>query len=334
MRRLLVSGVCSFLLLSGGRSVLAADPVHHTFRYLTTSGYLQTYETMTFSPDSGQLAISVGGKVSFIDVKAGRETGEYNASPFGISYSKSGERIYMIDNNQSLLLDTLTGEKVDFDFEVKPGYLGLSLEKQSGKLQISRISQEGPVAAIDGIAVGDELLGLGEGRGGELLNMTGRDVAEAVGYMKGPAGTYLRLRILPRGQFNEANAKTYIVRRQEGRQRGSEVKFITSPPVKIDENLVWCVSDGRHAFRSAFTAQPVAFLQTTDIENIGLYAISPDQRKFAVVARLRSKPLPKRRGGLRYRHAGSLGLHSSSQGFVLRHRFRSRQQSRSGGNLG
>ena len=118
--------------------------------------------------------------------------------------------------------------------------------------------------------------------------MTGRDVAEAIRYMQGPAGTYLQLRILPRGQFNDANAKTYVVRRQEGRKRGTEVEFITPPPVEIEDNLVWCVSDGRHAFRSAFTGQPVAFLQTIDVDNIGLYAISPDQRRFAVVAKLRS----------------------------------------------
>ena len=231
---------------------------------------------------------SVAGKVSFIDLKAGRETGEYNASPFGISYSKNGERIHLIGTNQSQLVDTLTGEKIDFDFDVKPGYLGLSLEKQSGKLLVSRISPGGPVAAIDEIAVGDELLGLRDGRSGELLDMTGRDVAEAIRYMQGPAGTYLQLRILPRGQFNDSNAKTYVVRRQEGRKRGTEVEFITPPPVEIEDNLVWCVSDGRHAFRSAFTGQPVAFLQTIDVDNIGLYAISPDQRKFAVVAKLRS----------------------------------------------
>ena len=148
MRHVLAFFALLFLSSSDGRPVLAEDPVHHTFRYLTNAGYPQTYETMTFTPDSNQLAISVAGKVSFIDLKAGRETGEYNASPFGISYSKNGERIHLIGTNQSQLVDTLTGEKTDFDFDVKPGYLGLSLEKQSGKLLISRISPGGPVSLL------------------------------------------------------------------------------------------------------------------------------------------------------------------------------------------
>lgn len=288
MRRLGGFFTLLFLLSSDCRPVLAEDPVHHTFRYLSSSGSPQTYQTMTFSPDSSQLAISVGGKVCFIDLKAGRETGEYDSSPFGIAYSKNGERIHLIGTNQISLIDTLTGDNIRFDVDVKPGYLGLSLEKQSGKLLISRISPGGPVAAINEIAVGDELLGLGEGQSGELSDMTGRDVAVAIGRMQGPAGTYVRLRLLPRGRFSDTNAKTYVVRRQEGRKRGTEVDFITPSRVEIDDNLVWCFSDGRHAFCSAFTAQPIAFLQTSDVENVGLYAVSPDQRKFAVVARLRS----------------------------------------------
>ena len=136
-----------------------------------------------------------------------------DAPSAGITPQRPASRTHLIGTNQSSLIDTLTGDKIRFDFEVKPGYLGLSLETQSGKLLVSRISPGGPVAAIDEIQVGDELLGLGEGRSGELSDMTGRDVGEALGCMQGPAGTYVRLRLLPRGQFSDANARTYEVKR-------------------------------------------------------------------------------------------------------------------------
>ena len=91
-----------------------------------------------------------------------------------------------------------------------------------------------------------------------------------------------------RGQFNDQNPNTYVVRRQAAQKRGNELQFVKPRPVRIDDNLVWCVSNDRHSFRNAFTGQPAAFLQTIDVNNIGLYAISPDQQKFAVVAELRS----------------------------------------------
>ena len=121
-----------------------------------------------------------------------------------------------------------------------------------------------------------------------MIEMTGRDVADAFKLLAGPAGTYLRLRLLPQGQFDEQNAKTYVVRRQEGQKDANGVQFVKPQPLAIDDNLAWCISGERHAFRSAFTGQPVAFLQTTDINNIGCCAISPDQQKFAVVATLRA----------------------------------------------
>ena len=53
-----------------GMMTRADERTHHTFRYLTTSGYPREFKTITFSPDSAQLAVSVAGKET-IDVAAG-----------------------------------------------------------------------------------------------------------------------------------------------------------------------------------------------------------------------------------------------------------------------
>ena len=94
-------------LSSGAVGVLGAEKrAHHTFRYLTDSGYPQIFKTMTFSPDSAQLAVSVAGKLDFIDVNLGRITGQYKAAPFSVTYTRDGGRVYMISTYQAVLLDT------------------------------------------------------------------------------------------------------------------------------------------------------------------------------------------------------------------------------------
>jgi DNA-binding beta-propeller fold protein YncE len=266
--------------------VLGADArTHHTFRYLTEAGYPQVFKVMEFSPDSSQLAVSVAGKVDFIDTNLGRVTGQYEMAPFSMAYTKDGERIYMISQYQSMLLDTLTASRIESKYTVSPGYLGVSLEKQSGKLLIKRIYEEGPLAKIDAIQIDDELLGVGEGRKGRVVDVTGRSVQQVIELLKGPAGTYLQLRILPRGQVGQQNARTHVVRRQPGEMVNGAIRFKDLAPADTAEQVAWCVSDGRHEFRSAATGLPVAQLLTIDIENIGMYAISPDYTRFAVVAR-------------------------------------------------
>ena len=245
---------------------------------------------MTFSPDSSQLAVSAARKVDFIDVNLGRVTGQYKLDAFSMAYTRDGGRIYMISEYRSALLDTLTGAEIKTKYKVTPGYVGIRLEKQSGKLLIRHIFEGGPVAALNTIEVGDELIGIAEGRNGTVRDVTGRDVPEAIDLMKGPAGAYLRLKTLPRGQFGKHNAQTHVVRRQPGTMVGNAMRFSELPSADTDENLAWCIADQRHEFRSAASGSPIAQLVTIDINNIGICAISPDQKKFAVVARQKADP--------------------------------------------
>ena len=211
--------IVAVVVLSSGTvgTVDAEDRAHHTFRYSTDAGYPQTFNTMTFSPDSSQLAVSVAGRVDFVDPNLGSITGQYQATPFSMAYSKNGERIYMISRSRRILLDTLTGSRIETKRAVTPGYLGFRLGKQSGKLQITHLWEGGPVAAIDGIQVGDELVGIGDGRNGNMRDVAGRSLKDALDLLAGPAGTYVQLRILPRGKFGKHNVSTHVVRRQPGK---------------------------------------------------------------------------------------------------------------------
>lgn len=271
-------------------SAVAADDAgttgsHFTFRYLTDYGSPQTFRTLEFSPDSSQIAISVAGNVDFIDCASGRVTGKFKSSPFSVTYTRDGSKIYMISQYESLLLDTLTGAKLTPRFELKPGYVGLGLELQSGKLLIKRIAPGGPASQADGLSIGDELIGFSEGRNGEMYDLTGRSVKDAIERMKGTAGTYFRVRVLPRGKFSEQDARVHLLRRTEMKQAGSGNTYVKPTPTKITDNLAWCVYERKHQFRDPNTGMPLVNLETIDINNVGLYAISPDQQRFAVVSR-------------------------------------------------
>ncbi len=274
----------------GGGSVVSADEAvktgsHFTFRYLTDYGSPQTYNTLAFSPDSSQIAVSVAGNVDFIDCASGRVTGQFKSSPFSVTYTRDGSKIYMISQYESLLLDTLTGAKLKTQFELTPGYVGLGLESQSGKLLIKQITPGGPAAKADGLSVGDELIGFSEGRNGEMYDLTGRSVKDAIERMKGTAGTYFRIRVLPRGTFSENDARVHLLRRNEMKQSGAGNTYIEPAPAIINDNLAWCVYERKHQFRDPKTGTPLVNLETIDINNVGLYAVSPDQKRFAVVAR-------------------------------------------------
>lgn len=282
--------VVTFALLCICSAVVSAvEPgAHHTFRYLTTSGYPRTLKTMTFSPDGNQLAVVVGGTVDFIDTRLGQVTGQYKASPFMLRYTRDGGRLYMIESSRDVLLDTLVGSQIETRYQIKPGFVGFKLEKESGKLLIKKIFPGGPVSDVPGIGINDELVAVAQGRNGSMRELVGREVQEAIKLLKGPAGTYLQLQILPRGKFGKDSLTTHVIRRAPGEIVGDSVRFLELAPVTAGDTLAWCVVDGRFEFRDTQTGTPIAQLNTIDVSNRGLGVISPDQSKFAFVARTKS----------------------------------------------
>lgn len=269
------------------QTAFAADRTHHTFRYVTSSGYPNTFNTMTFSPDSSQLAVAAAGKVDFINTSLGRVTGQYKLSPFAIGYSKDASSLLMLAGYGSVLLDTLTGSKQPMNYQVEPGYLGIRLERINGKLLITQIESGSPVMAAGGIQVEDELIGVAEGRHGYMRRVTGQDPTRVVETLKGAAGAYVQLKVLPRGTFGEESAKVHLVRRMPAEVNGESRRFKEIATPDIRDNLVICQSKTRqHEFRNAGSGSLVAQLETIEIKNVGQIAVSPDQKKFAVVSQL------------------------------------------------
>ena len=278
----LIPALC--LLVAMHTTAVAGD--HHTVRFLRDSGTAQSLRALTFSPDGSELAVSTSvDQVSFIRTSDGEITGHFDMTPFSMAYSSDGSRIYMISERRRELIDVAKGSAIKFQTQQQPGFVGISLAKRNGKLLISKIETGGPVDRQGKINVGDELVGIGQSKAGRMTDLLGSSVATAIRGIKGPAGTHVRFKIIPKGQLRPT---AYTITRQPKIQIDGELSFAPFQGENVQDRVVWCVQEGRHTFSDAGTGRTVASIETEDIKNVGQIAISPDSSKFAVLSYLRS----------------------------------------------
>ena len=165
------------LLPASVHSGVAFAQTHHTIRFVYDSGSAKAIRCMTFSPDGKTLAISTSGsRVTFVRVKDGEIVKEYQASPFSMGYSQDGSRIFMVSEQRFLLLDTKRLTPLKFDNTWEPGFVGILLEKRNGKILIESLSAGGPVEKLETIRAGDELVGVGQGKAGNIRSVIGKSV--------------------------------------------------------------------------------------------------------------------------------------------------------------
>lgn len=276
-----------FMMCLGVSAVVAGDdePLHYSFRYHTSYGSPETMHAMTFSPDSRQLAVSVSDHVDFIDTQDGEILYQFKASPFSLRYTQDGKRLYMISRFESQLLDVQSGVVWPTQYQPVMAGLGINLEVHNGKLLIKSMVRGGSAAAGEALQVGDELVAFSEGQNGEMRRTTGWSLESATEALQGYAGTFARVTVLSRGSFGAKNEKTFTLRRTTGTHSGRSGNDPLTGQNALPKSLAWCMVDSQwHEFRDAATGNPVAHLETIDIRNVGRYAISPDESKFAVVA--------------------------------------------------
>ena len=270
--------------------VMAAMPaeeqhVHHSFRYQSSYGSPYDMQAMTFSPDGRQLAVSVSDHVDLIDLQAGEVMYQFKARPFSIKYTRDGRRLYMISPSEACLLDVQSGVVVPTSYRQVKSDPGINLEQRNGKLLIKSLVRGGSADVSESLQVGDEILAFSNGQNGKMERITGWSLESAKEALRGYNGTYARLTVLPRGRYGAKNEKTLTLRRTVAGGNGPGGVPSVLGERSFSQSLAWCMQ-GRdwHEFRDTASGQPVSHIQTVDIENIGLYALSPDQKKFAIVA--------------------------------------------------
>ncbi|MFO0979083.1 MAG: hypothetical protein U0996_21920 [Planctomycetaceae bacterium] len=261
------------------------DPhVHHSFRYETSYGSPLEIRTMAFSPNGQQLAVSVNNQVELIDLDRGEIIREFKSRPFSMKYTQDGKRLYMISESDTHLLDVSSGTVIPTTNRHMQSDPGINIERRNGKLLVKSLVPGGSADASESVQVGDELVAFSNGQNGEMERITGWSLEAAKTALEGYPGTFARVTILPRGQYGARNEKTLTFRRTVS--LGSR-QVLHSPWKKQNypKAIAWCMQGSKyHEFRDAATGQAISHIETIDIENIGRYAISPDQKKFAVVA--------------------------------------------------
>ena len=264
--------------------------LHHSFRYQTSYGSPHDMHTLTFSPDSRQLAVSVSDHVDFIDLQQGEILYAFQARPFSMKYTRDGKRLYMISFDQGRLLDVQSGVVVPTTYQQVMSAPGISLEERNGKLLIKSLVRGSSADVSESLQVGDELVAFSDGQNGEMNRITGWSLESATEALRGYDGTYARLTVLPRGRYGAKSEKTLTLRRTTANGTGQSSRASASGKRTMPPALAWCMLGSQwHEFRDAVSGQPVSHIQTVDIENVGLYALSPDQTRFAVVARRKDR---------------------------------------------
>lgn len=259
------------------------DIASSTYRYVTESDYPQSYSTMAFSPDGSRLAISVGNKIDIINTELNEITGHVKSLAHTMGFSRNGEKLMIISDYDRRLVDMTVGSDRQIPSKPNPGRLGLGLEQRNGKLLVSSITSGSPIEKNGEIKIGDELMGIGEGRGEEILKTFGWTVDNAIAKLAGPAGAYVQLKLMPKGK---STPKTHIVRRMPATDANGKTTFGELPKPDLNDRLIRVMRDGRHSFDNVSTGQTVLEISLQDI-NYYMSAYAPTAQRFVAIGKVR-----------------------------------------------
>ena len=207
--------------------------------------------------------------------------GERKGLPFEMKYSKDGSRIMIFSTDDPVLLDIKTRKPLPIDTQDEPGFVGLRTIERNGKLLVDKLIDGGPAAKSSQLQVGDEIIGVSNGKTSEFESTLGMSALQFTEKLQGPARTFVRVRVLHKGQNR---AEPILFQRQPGKLTDGNLQFKEGAPPTITDNLVPFQRGGRHSFLSVSDGKTVAAFNTEDVEQVGQYALSPNQRRFAVLS--------------------------------------------------
>ncbi|MBY0245213.1 MAG: carboxy terminal-processing peptidase [Sphingobacteriaceae bacterium] len=93
--------------------------------------------------------------------------------------------------------------------------IGARLQLENEVVKIISLIAGGPAAKSKLLNVGDKIVGVGQGVDGELENVIGWRLDNIVAKIKGPKGTFVRLKIIPEGQQLTAKPKIITLGREK-----------------------------------------------------------------------------------------------------------------------
>ena len=234
---------------------------------------------LAFSPDGSELAVATKRDLQFIRTSDGEMTTRLKESPFSIVYSKDGNRFYSIGESGSKLFQSQGKSEIPINFRRIKGFVGLQVANKNGKIVVDSLAPGSPAAKSELLKVGDEIVGIANGRTSEITAVVGEDIKRFSKRLSGPAGTELKLATIARGKIDESNV---LLERHSLGSANGQTAFEPYVPNTVDDTVLWCMSGGYHEFRSAKDGSFVTALSSENLSNTrGSMSVSPDGTMFA-----------------------------------------------------
>jgi|GEM_PF-3787228 len=259
--------------------------VHHTIRFgLLTRGW-----QMDFSPNEKTLYAAIGGNVNVFDVGSGERKGRRHITvkAKGLRCSRDGTRVLFVQRGDGrILYDTVAERGLRISKPDPPkGWIGLGLKMKEEQLIVSKVVDGSPAQEAK-LQVDDIVLGIADGRHGTLKASTGLDLVGAHKRMMGTAGTYLRLRGLPKGNSNDEEADVRVLQRAEATVRNGRTLVFDKAKMaeNAKDNLVLGTSTAkRHTVYDAKTGVATWEIEYSQLSSWSAAAVSPDSTKVAAI---------------------------------------------------
>lgn len=249
-------------------------------RLLTNFGGVKKLYAVEFSPQSNLLAVAAErSPLVILDTATGNAVHELKkVMPHTMNFATSGKRLLAIGERDTQLVDLASGEASSVSWDVPPGYTGLRLELKLGKLIVGDVLANSPAAASGKLHAGDELTAVViKGKESSLL---GREVADAVRLLAGPAGTPVQVKVIPKGETKLIDVE---LRREAAEMEQDRLIFRPRQAGIASQACIVHTNDG-FVLLDADNGNVASILQPVEIERQGMLALSPDGRQLAIAA--------------------------------------------------
>ncbi len=219
------------------------ESFHHTLRLPIGRG-TDVLNSLQYSPDGSVLAVAQGNSTKLVDVVRGEIIQSIPCGGRRVQFSANGNEVVVNNLLNVGIYDRKLRSLRRHSMGGNGGLLGMQVERKNGKLLIATIAEGGPADNCGELSIGDELLSVDHGELFRAEKLIGASLQRAYEMFQGPAGTCVRLRVMPRGKFADADIKTVDVQRWEARVNGREIAYI-EPQLERHLGKLICTYDNK-----------------------------------------------------------------------------------------
>ena len=120
-------------------------------------------------------------------------------------------------------------ENFDIHMSLSLEGIGALLENDYEYIKVVRLIPKGPADKSKQLMPGDKIIGVGQGKTGEITDTIGRRIDEVVKLIRGPKNTYVRLKIIPAKNANTTTTISILRDKVKLKEQAAKKKIIQLP---------------------------------------------------------------------------------------------------------